>query len=309
MIEPMTLDLLFTRYQRVRLPSVDTIKQIEGVLRSFRLQVPDANVVKALATDDVLRWRDWLLNERKVSFATWNNYLRHLKLLINFGHESKLLPLSINPFSGIKRIAEYHKSPKVLKNDAPNRLVEVLESEAGASQFSPGWFWLSVIRTLYYTGMRRKQLVNVCWGDVDLPGAVLLLRAESSKTKREWVIPVVAPLSDELSLLKAATEKRLGRRVLPDEQVFCVQRWNASYKGSRTTEQQVSGFFRRLKDETGVVVSPHRFRHTLGTKVAQTGKIRDLQALLGHTDVRTTLGYVQPDVGVMRDMLGAMGSI
>jgi integrase len=137
----------------------------------------------------------------------------------------------------------------------------------------------------------------------------MLLRAESSKTKREWVIPIIEPLVLELEGLKANTEKRLGRRVLPDDQVFCVQRWNTSYKGEVTTVGQVSGFFRRIKDETGVVVSPHRFRHTVGTKVAATGKIRDLQQLLGHTDVRTTLGYVQPDIGVMRDMLGAMGSI
>lgn len=309
MLEPMTLDSLFARYQRVRLPSPETTSQIEVALRSLRSTLPTANDVEGFDTDDVLLWRDHLLHNRKVSFSTWNNYLRHVKLLVNFGHESKILPSAINPFAGVKRIQEYRRTPKLLADAGVSTLVELLQSEEGSMQFYPGWFWLSAIRCLYYTGMRRKQLVGLVWGDIDLGGQVILLRAESSKTKREWVIPIVPPLVMELRAVQEATENRLGRRVLPSEQVFCVQRFSTSYKGKVTTVGQVSGFFRRLKENTGVVVSPHRFRHTLGTKVAKTGKIRDLQQMLGHTDVRTTLGYVQPDVEVMRDMLGVMGNI
>jgi integrase len=161
MQEPITLDFLFARYQRVRLPSPETARQIEVVLRSLRTLYPSAGVVETLLPDEILLWRDWLLNVRKVSFATWNNYLRHLKLLVNFGHESKILPLAVNHFAGVKRIQEYRRTPKVLQGDGATRLVDVLESDDGASQFYPGWFWLAVIRCLYYTGMRRKQLVSI----------------------------------------------------------------------------------------------------------------------------------------------------
>ena len=309
MPELTTLDFVLAHYKRMRLPSADMVRQLDVVLRSLRTVIPDANDITLLSIDDVLKWRDWLLAERKVSYATWNNYLRHLKLLVNFGHECRFLPLNINPVAGVKRLQEYHRKPKVLKDDVLTRLVGILKTDSGSKQFSPSWFWLAVVRTLYYTGMRRRQLVNLEWGDIDLQGGVMLLRAESSKTKREWTIPIAPSLFTELEIVKRATEKSLRRRVIPTDQVFCVQRFHDDYKGKVTTEGQVSGFFRRLKDKTGIEVSTHRFRHTLGTKVAATGKIKDLQQLLGHTDVRTTLEYVQADMDVMRDILGVMDII
>lgn len=55
------------------------------------------------------------------------------------------------------------------------------------------------------------------------------------------------------------------------------------------TASQLSGFFRRLTKQVGFPVSAHMFRHTMATEIAKSGQIKELQEILGHSDVRTTL--------------------
>ncbi|MGB1009672.1 MAG: tyrosine-type recombinase/integrase, partial [Thiolinea sp.] len=173
----------------------------------------------------------------------------------------------------------------------------------------PVWFWRVVIRTLYYTGMRRKQLVGMKWEDIDFDMQKVTLRADSSKTKRSWEIPLPPQCREDLETLKQLTGNVRGRAVSGQEQVFNVTLFHPRYKGDQLTTMQLSGFFRRLMDESGITVSPHRFRHSFGTQAAKTGEIRQVQAQLGHTNVKTTYEYVQPDIEGMRRVGSALQRI
>lgn len=73
----------------------------------------------------------------------------------------------------------------------------------------PTWFWSIVINTFYYSGIRRLQLVGLTWKDIDFDSATIHLRATSSKTHREWFIPIAQPLRPELENLYLLTTERL----------------------------------------------------------------------------------------------------
>ena len=45
----------------------------------------------------------------------------------------------------------------------------------------PRWFWRVVFRTLYFTGIRRRQLVALQWQDVNLDAREIHLRYECRK--------------------------------------------------------------------------------------------------------------------------------
>ncbi len=80
--------------------------------------------------------------------------------------------------------------------------------------------------------------------------------------------------------------------------------FNHRYSGTRMTSEQLSGFFRNLSKNTKVKGSAHRFRHRLATDlVNKKGNIRDVQQLLGHSNVTTTLGYVSTNLQQMRNTL------
>ena len=87
-------------------------------------------------------------------------------------------------------------------------------------------------------------------------------------------------------------------------QVFNITLFNTKHHGKRMTEEQLSGFFKNLSRKTNIKCSAHRFRHRLATDlVNQKGNIKDVQYLLGHSNVKTTLGYVSTDLHQMRTTL------
>jgi site-specific recombinase XerD len=70
------------------------------------------------------------------------------------------------------------------------------------------------------------------------------------------------------------------------------------------TKEQISGFFRNLSDNTKIKCSAHRFRHRLAIDlVNQKGNNKDVQQLLGHSNVNTTLGYISTDLHKIRSTL------
>lgn len=48
----------------------------------------------------------------------------------------------------------------------------------------PAWFWMTVIDTLRYSGMRQNQLLHIRLCDVDLKEGVINLRRKAQKSPR-----------------------------------------------------------------------------------------------------------------------------
>lgn len=67
------------------------------------------------------------------------------------------------------------------------------------------------------------------------------------------------------------------------------------------TGDHVSRLFTKWGKKIGVKISPHRFRHTTATKIANSGcNLKSLQKLLGHADIKTTMGYVEVGIDDLR---------
>lgn len=98
---------------------------------------------------------------------------------------------------------------------------------------------------------------------------------------------------------------------LQRNQMFNVTSFYPRYSGTALTEAQVTGFFKRLTQVSGIQVSAHRLRHTLATELTR-GENRDLKAvqdLLGHTDIRTTMGYVHTNTDQMRRLYDGLPAL
>jgi len=73
--------------------------------------------------------------------------------------------------------------------------------------------------------------------------------------------------------------------------------FNPKFSGFGLTKHQVEGFFKKLSKLSGERISAHRLRHTMATLMAQSGDnpdLKSLQYILGHTDIRTTMEYIEP---------------
>ncbi len=166
-----------------------------------------------------------------------------------------------------------------------------------------------VLAKVYYTGIRRRQLVGLNWEDIDLDKSIIKLRSENSKTGKEWDLPIHEKLLPHLDYLRKKSIG-YGNKSLKGKQVFNITSFNEKYKGNKMTEDQLSGFFRNLSDKSKIPISSHRFRHRLATDLSNNStNVKNVQVILGHKDVRTTLEYVSSNFEQMKESISAITPI
>ena len=294
-------------YLEHKVVSEATISHYRFVVRIF---VRDIGVkdVADITTETLLRWRKVTL-ARKVSFATWNNYLRHMQALLGYAARNNLI--AEQPDYRTLALRENDHRPKLIKRTELEAVMRHLSS--GSSNSQPGWFWAVVFKTLYFTGMRRNQLVHLRWGDIDFEEDIILLRAESSKNRREWEVPMVAQLAPSIEELRRRTLALLDDTAeLNERYVFDIALFSPSYRSCRNGRMSpcaISNFFSRLREETGVKVSAHKLRHTMATALARLGLYKELQCVLGHTDILITMRYVHPEIDSLRALVNNLEEI
>jgi len=254
--------------------------------------------IDAITRDDVLTWRNAVLGRARPE--TWNKYRRHLRALMNYAVERGWV--AENPFCQVPPARTGVRLKKTVDVQLVQNALRVLAQPS--SPLRPGWFWAIVVRAFFYSGVRLRQLVELEWRDVDLAAGVWRIRAETSKTRREWQVPLVGEVISDLRLLYERTREQTGRYPQPRDQVYNATLFYPRYKGTRIEEAQVRGFFQRLSVILGQKMTPHRLRHTMATLLAAQGDIRTLQELLGHADISTTMGYIHPDLERMRGLVG-----
>lgn len=262
----------------------------------------------------VIEWRMSIIRTQDrpegITETSWNNYARHLKALYNFGIKHQLIVCATNPFGEVF-VREPRTAKKSLKPLQVRYAREVLdvccryESNCGKeSKVYPAWFWRTVMETFFYTGIRQNQLLHIEAGDVDLKNKIFRASAIGSKTHSESILPIPDMLYPHLYELVVAAHRSGFQR---QDQLFNVNKFSHRHKRTTMDTWQVQRFFRVLSDMAGYKLSPHRFRHYLATSLMESSErnIHVTQNILNHTDIRTTMEYVHPDIESMRRVLNA----
>ena len=284
----MKLRKLLSEYRRARRVRPKTVEHRLGIINTFESTtgVTDTDGV----TYEVLcQWRNDVIE--RASPATWDNYFKGLRTLWNFGMQEGFFER--NPFALIKREKLSEGQPKTVDRaliaDAIDYLMGDDEPQA------PGWFWALVVRTFYYTGMRRNQMVSLCWGDLNADYTQCTLTATHIQGREKCTAALLPEIGTSLRDLHKMTGNILGRVPFPDEQVYNVTLFYDRYLGHEMTTAHVAGAFRRLSDAMSVKITPQRLRDTMAvTLIKETKAILPVSQILGHQDGRATLRYVPP---------------
>lgn len=267
--------------------------------QAIRLWIKETGIscIGAVTREDVLKWRNEVLSRARPE--TWNKYRRHMRALFNYAISRGWL--GVNLFAAVPAARTGARLKKTVDVGVVRKALAVLEDDA--EKLRPGWFWAIMVRAIWFTGVRRRQIVELRWGDLNLEAGTWLIRSETSKTHREWQLPLAPQLIEDFTELHRRTTDRLKRRPSRSRQVFNVTLFYERYKGPELKEDQIGGFFHRLSELLNEPVTPHRLRHTMATQLAVHGDIRTLQEILGHTNLSTTMCYVHPDMARMRTLI------
>lgn len=245
--------------------------------------------------------------------VTYNGYLRYLKLLSKWLFEEAYLERDW--FAKVKAAPLPEAPPKTIDADVFVKAIKHLKTDNSAPQ--PAWFWLIVIRFLYFTGVRRRQLVAIEIQDLNLDKQLLTCSYRGSKTHRQWDIPIADDLIPDLEYLIRRTEDALCREMREGDRLFNVCLFYYRYKPDPENpramrREHVTGFMKRLSQNIGQRIGAHRIRHTTATVLCnpegedQEPDIFSVQRLLGHTQLSTTRSYVKTKVARLRTQVNRM---
>jgi len=140
----------------------------------------------------------------------------------------------------------------------------------------------------YDCALRREELCSLATGDIDPARRLLRVRAETTKTKRERVVPY-SVVSANLYFAYLAERRRLGSSRGP---LFLSE--STRNRAAPMSKWTWSKVVRRLALCAGVpTLTTHSFRHLCLTDLARTGwDIEEIASFAGHRSIQSTLLYI-----------------
>jgi len=213
--------------------------------------------------------------------AYTNQYLTRVKAFLNWCVPNRLLA---NPLARLKR----GNVKKAIKRRARRPLTEHELAKLLAT--------CPASRRLKYafpafTGLRRKELEDVCWGDLHLDSVIpiLQLRPEQTKTGEATALPLHPYLVQSLKALTPGMPEVKLFRCLPEGRTMLRDLTKAGIKQS---------------DASGRRADFHGLRHTFAKRLDATGcSHATRRALMRHASGDQTDGYTLARVSEMYEAI------
>lgn len=177
-----------------------------------------------------------------------------------------------NPISKIKP----GKCPIEVKKPFSDIELDALRSACGTTRER------AIVEMLISTGVRVSELAGMEVQDINTGTmAVHVVHGKGAKERMTYTTPVA--LKHLLAYLNERPEETTA--------LFCNEKHGILNPGG------IRVILNRIADRAGVEnVHPHRFRRTFATKLAKRGMdIQEIQRLLGHNSLNTTMKYVTMD--------------
>jgi len=270
--------------------------------------------------DAVDRYHQYILVEKGLSLQTWSSYLEDLQAFFNYFSKKETtddlsetdlyeflkyeLSVGHSVSTALRRLSstrgfylflkkdglytgnipdiETPKKPKHLPNCLTEDEVEALLNAPDISTPS-GLRDKAMLETMYSSGLRVSELLNLEKGQVNLKKGVIIVFGKGAKERKvpiadyaiEYIKQYIAEVRNE-NENKGSKYLFLSKKGEPLSRVY---------------------FFKQVKkysELAGITtnVSPHTLRHSFATHLLNHGaQLRIVQGMLGHTNIATTQIY------------------
>lgn len=271
------------------------VKQYFGYARSQKLTWNSGDTVRA--------WLSYLATKRKVASSTQNQAFNAVLFLFRETLKTDL------PDMNAVRAKRGPKLPVVL---TPGEVQKVLSCTEGTTGL--------MLRLTYGAGLRVSETVRLRVQDIDFGNETLLVRSGKGDKDRATTLPssLTEALKTHLERVRALHEADLAKgfgavwlpgalaRKYPNAPT--EWRWQYAFPAKNLSVDPESGVTRRhhtreqviqralqkaaIKADVPKHVTVHTLRHSFATHLLMQGvNIREVQELLGHQSVETTMIY------------------
>ena len=181
--------------------------------------------------------------------------------------------------------------PEVLSVKEIDRIIEAIDLSKAEGQRNK-----AIIETLYGSGLRVSELINLELSKVYFAEGYMLVEGKGSKQR---LVPLSPQSIRQIELWKV--DRNLMKVKKGSEDVLFLNR-----RGAKLTRAMIFTIVKELAAMAGIRknVSPHTFRHSFATHLLENGaNLRAIQQLLGHESITTTELYTHIDVHFLRDTI------
>ena len=266
---------LFITSKRIEGCSSRTTCYYEMTLRKLFSEVNKS--IKSITTDDLRNYLTDYQKNSKVSKVSIDNIRRILSSFFNWLESENYILKS--PMRRIHKI----KTVKVVKETYSSEVIQIIRDNCTHERD------IAIIDLLSSTGMRVGELVTLDIFDIDFNNKECIVLGKGDKERRVYFD----------SITKIHLLNYLNSRTDNNEALFVS-------KLKPYNRLQISGveiLLRKIGKKIGITrVHPHKFRRTLATNAIDKGMpVEQVQKLLGHSKIETTMQYAMVDQNNVRN--------
>ncbi len=194
--------------------------------------------------------------------------------------------ISYNPTDDVEPVHVSRRAPEYMSKEE----VKVVRTTSTYN----GLLVSVVIELLISTGMRVSELCSLNRDDIDLEGLTATVIGKGDKQRTVFISERASSFVREYLISRDDGDPAV-----------------VYHNGQRLNRFQVYHICTSVgKKYIGRSTNPHLFRHTIATHSALSGMpIQEVQQILGHSNVNTTMRYVHPSKQIREHHANAMKSL
>jgi integrase/recombinase XerC len=212
-----------------------------------------------------------------------------------YKYHQKIGNIKSNPADKVNSPKIPERLPKYVEQHKINELLDIPQKYFTKDNAFENMQEKLLMDVLYSTGMRRQELIQLQWSDINFSNRQLKVTGKGNKQR---LIPIGDELADSMKIFLQKQQEEF-KHISKEPYVFLTKDGKQLYPNYvyRIVKMHIGHC------STAEKKSPHVLRHSFATHMSNNGaKLNDIKELLGHASLASTQVYTHNTIEQLKEI-------